>query len=124
MSSVKGVVERRRHKRYKVLDVTAVVGARRVGHILDMSLGGLAFSYIEYKDLSSEEMELGIVFGKNGKYLDKLPAKIVSDSVLSHGPQAHPIVIRRCSLEFLQLSEDQIRNLQDFIKIHSNGIDS
>ena len=124
MPSVKGVVERRRHKRHKVQDVSAVVGARRVGHILDMSLGGLSFSYIEYKDLPNQELELGIVFGKNGRYLEKLPARVVSDSVLSHGPQTHPVVIRRCSMQFLPYNDAQFQNLKAFINDHSCGYSS
>lgn len=124
MPSVKGVVERRSHKRHKVLDVSAVVGARRVGHILDMSLGGLSFSYIEYKELPSEKLELGIVFGKNGRYLEKLPARIVSDHVFSHGPEAHPVVIRRCSMQFLSFDEAQLLDLTAFIDDHSKGTDS
>lgn len=124
MPSVKGVTERRSHKRHKVMDVSVVVGKRRVGHIIDMGLGGLSFSYIEYKDLPNEKLELGIVFGKNGRYLEKLPSKIVSDSVLSHGPTAHPVVIRRCSVQFLPFDEGQLQNLKAFIQAHSqNGVD-
>lgn len=124
MPSVKGVVERRRHKRHKVQDVSAVVGARRVGHMLDMSMGGLSFSYIEYNDLPNEKLELGIVFGKNGRYLEKLPARIVSDNILSHGPQAHPVVIRRCSMQFLAFNEEQEAKLKEFIDAHSCGLNS
>lgn len=124
ISYVKGVIERRRYKRHKVQDVSVVVGTRRVGHILEMSMGGLAFSYVEYKDLNFGKPEPGIIFGKNGRYLEKLPVKIVSDSVLSRGPTTHPVVIRRCSLQFLPLSEEQHLNLEAFIRAHSNSIDS
>ncbi len=113
--------ERRRHPRYKMADVAAVVGERRLGHVLDMSMGGLAFSYIQMQARPEEEIELGIIFGQDGKYLDKLPVETVSDCVMSHGPPSHPVVIRRRSVRFGELTPEQRQNLAEFISHHSRG---
>jgi len=115
------VSERRRHKRYKMLDVAAVVGDRRLGHILDMSEGGLSFSYIQMQADEDEKIDLGIIFGGNGLYLEKIPAEIICDSVLSHGPPYHPVVVRRRSMKFVDVTDEQRGKLTDFIKRHANG---
>jgi len=114
-------MERRRHPRYKMLDVAAVVGDRRLGHVLDMSMGGIAFSYIQMQAHEDEGIELGIIFGRDGKYLEKLPAEVVDDCVLSHGPPHHPVVIRRRSMRFRDLTSEQRQLLAEFISQHSQG---
>ncbi len=112
--------ERRRHPRYKMLEVAAVVGERRLAHILDMSIGGVAFSYIQMRIEDDESIDLGIIFGPDGRYLQKLPAEIVSDTVLSHGPPHHPVIIRRRSMRFTDLSGEQKEQLAEFISRHTN----
>ena len=115
------VAERRRYPRYKVIDVSVVVGERRLGHIMDMSLGGLSFSYISLGRRDAGPVDLGIVFGPDGHYLDKLPCRMISEAVLSKEKPLSPIVIHRRSLEFIDLSGEQKEKLSRFIKAHSNG---
>ena len=123
MASIKQAVnERRRHPRYKVVDVSVVVGDRRLGQILDMSLGGLSFSYVSVgRQEEKDEVDLGIVFGPNGHYLDKLPTRFVSESILSKGAPANGIVVRRRSMQFVALSDEQREKLYRFIKNHTIG---
>ncbi|MEW6429149.1 MAG: PilZ domain-containing protein [Thermodesulfobacteriota bacterium] len=113
--------DRRQTPRYKMIDVAAVVGERRLGHVLDMSVGGMAFSYLQMQREDLEEIELGIIFGQNGQYLDKLPVEIISDSILSHGPVHHPVVVRRRSLRFVDLDDEQMEKLREFIRAHAKG---
>lgn len=116
------VAERRKHPRYKVYDVSVVVGDRRLGQIMDMSLGGLSFSYISLGQQDEGPADLGIVFGPNGHYLDKLPTRLVSESVLSRGASSNPVVVHRRSLQFVGLSAEQQEKLARFIKTHAKGV--
>jgi hypothetical protein len=119
MSYADLAVERRLHARYKVIDVSAVVGERKLGQIIDMSLGGLSFRYIENGPEEGGRIDLGILFGTNGHYLEKLPTEVVSDTVLSQGSPSHPMAIRKRSLKFLNLTDKQREQLASFIKVHA-----
>ena len=115
------VAEQRRHPRYKVSEVSVVVGDRRLGHIMDMSLGGLSFSYISLGLQDQSPVELGIVFGPDGHYLEKLPSRFVSESILSTGASSNPVVVQRRCMQFVGLSREQEERLARFIKVHANG---
>jgi len=122
MLNVDLTVERRLHARYKVIDVSAVVGERKLGQIIDMSLGGLSFRYIDNGPEERGKIDLGILFGTNGHYLEKLPTEVVSDSILSQASPSHPMVIRKRSLKFLDLTDKQREQLDNFIKVHAAGM--
>jgi len=120
-STCQSVAERRRHPRYEVADVAAVVGQRRLGQIVEMSLGGLSFTYVSMSPRDEGPVDLGIVFGPNGHYLEKLPTRLVSESVLSRSASPHPIFVYRRSLEFVGLSEEQKERLSRFIRTHATA---
>lgn len=111
--------ERRRHERFRTTDVSGVLSQRRLANVLDMSEGGVSFSYIDNGGFDSQPVELGIVFGSGGEYLEKLPFRTVSDVVFSEEDSAHPVVIRRRSIEFVGLNEKQRHRLVSFIKRHA-----
>lgn len=81
--------------------------------ILDISEGGLAFSYVGHAALPTAGYFLEIV--DQSFHLDKVPVTVVSDSPL------HPDYgsIRRCGLKFNRLTRDQKDKILHFIKSHA-----
>ena len=81
----KEMVERRKHKRFKVQGSAFVVlGAppwphsTKVGQIIDMSMHGLAFSYIADEGQSNSSFELGIFLADNSFHLRQIPFETIS----------------------------------------------
>ena len=119
------MVERRKHKRFKVQGgAFAVLGTPRrphstkVGQIIDMSIGGLAFSYIADEDRSSASSELGIFLTDNSFHLRQIPFETISDLKTNKVPFSS-ITMRRSGVQFGKLTHDQISQLEYFIRSHT-----
>ncbi|MBU0485929.1 MAG: PilZ domain-containing protein [Proteobacteria bacterium] len=103
-------LERREHKRYSANAATCALKSK-TGQIIDISMGGLAFSYIDRGDWSNESLELGMLFGEGDLCIDELPLKIISDCAIGNGIS----MIRRCGVKFGELTPKQIAQLEYFI---------
>jgi len=119
------MVERRKHKRFKVQDRAFVVlGApprphsTKAGQIIDISMGGLAFSYIADDDRSNASSELGIFLADNSFHLRHIPFETISDLKTNRVPFSS-ITIRRSGVQFGELTHDQISQLEYFIQNHT-----
>jgi len=119
------MVERRKHKRFKVQDSAfVVVGApfrphsTKVGQIIDMSMGGLAFGYIADEDRSNASSELGIFLADNSFHLRQIPFETISDLKTNRVPFSS-ISMRRSGVQFGELTHDQISQLEYFIQNHT-----
>ena len=104
------ILERRKHQRYSAKTGSCAIN-NKVGQIIDISMGGLSFSYIDRGDWSNEGVELGMLFGEGELCLDDLPLKIISDCAIGSGLS----IIRRCGVEFGKLDARQISQLEYFI---------
>jgi hypothetical protein len=121
------MLERRKHKRFKVQNgAFAVLGAppwphsTKVGQIIDMSMGGLAFSYIAEQEPSNGSFELGIFLADNSFRLRKIPFETISDLEIKKGP-FNSITMRRSGVQFGELTPNQISQLKYFIRNHTIG---
>ncbi len=116
------IVERRRHNRFQVEDgAYAAIRPQydKIGQIIDVSRGGLAFRCMVSGSHEGESSEMDIFLIGDGFYLDKVPFKTVSDQGmpkrLSPGPQA----MRRCGVQFGELTQTQALKLEEFILKHT-----
>ena len=121
-------MERREHKRFEVRSgAFAVLSTpesrftKRVGQIIDISMGGLAFCYIATEEPSNGESELKIITTNNGFHLDRLPSRTVSDFETPDESPFTSISMRRSGLQFGRLTEEQISMLEHFILQHTVG---
>ncbi len=121
------VAERRKHKRFNVQPgVLAVLGpaSAKMGQIIDVCRGGLAFHYKEGNEKSAESYELSILFDDNNK-LNHRPFKfntsVVSDIEVVNEKPFSKAIIRRCSLEFDDLTYYQTAWLDDCIRNYTTG---
>jgi len=117
--------DRRRHKRFHVRDTAFVVCRApwplptNVGQITDISVDGLAFSYIAGEKRSNNSSELDILLGNRSFYLDKVPFKTISDCKAPNKVPFSSIEMRRCGVQFGKLTPDQISQLKNFIWNHT-----
>jgi hypothetical protein len=120
------VVERRKHKRYMaphgVFAVLAVESHfAKLGQIMDVSRGGLSFSYAGTEEWISESSELDILFPERKFRLDNLPFKTVSDFEMVGETLASDVAIRRRGVRFGGLTYEQKFELEQFIRRDTLG---
>jgi c-di-GMP-binding flagellar brake protein YcgR len=147
MSDLKKVSERREHKRYFVKDrVFAVVRSKKhqlkqiknmskgeialallkssplkMGEIIEISRGGLSFSYIENEKKLAAISELDILFAEKDFHLSRLPFKAVEDTaVLDDGP-FNALAMKRMTVQFENLSPQQKRKIEHFLSNYTTG---
>ena len=119
MVNEKEFVEQRKQKRFKVKDrAFAVLGpdALKLCHMIDISKGGLSFRYfIDSEELAEEIFELGVLFGDDF-YLEKIPARVISDNVIENDSHFSTVIMRRRGVQFGDLSSRQKEQIDYFIK--------
>ena len=112
--------ERRRFKRYRVKNGAYTVNSSRPGLIVDISLGGMSFHYIDRKQWPEENFRLDIVFGPDEEFrLADIPYRIVSDRVTGKRFNSD-LVVKRRGIEFGELTAEQRARLEYFIKNHAS----
>lgn len=116
------VVERRRHKRFQAEDgAYAAVRPQydKIGQIIDVSRGGLAFRYMVSSSQEDASFELDIFLIGDSFHLDKVPFQTVSDEEIPERLSPSPQKMRRCGVQFGALTQMQILKLEEFILNHT-----
>jgi len=131
MYSETSTEERRRHKRFQIKTKTFAAFSgpdsnRKIGEIINMSTGGMAFRYLNYEKqpygiISSDKpVELDIFWQGDGYSMGTVPIKTISDSVISKMSPFSFIAMRHCRMKFTELTPYQEMQLEHFIKNHSS----
>ena len=112
--------EKRKFKRFKGKEAAFSAFMRSnelmgLGHIQDISIGGLCVQYVSTKEDAKGCSEIKI-FGKNDRFihLDRVQCRIVYDKEVPAGAWEQ-IITRRCGVEFKNLSVKHLIMLQEFI---------
>ena len=112
-------VERRKYTRFRTRN-GALIELRsqrgKLGEIIDISKGGLAFRYIDIGDRPKGSFELDIFLKETGFRLEKVPAKTISDSRTTKYFPFSSTKTRRQGVEFGELTQKQISQLEHFIR--------
>ena len=123
--SAKEAVERRKHRRFRAQD--SVFAAPRVGvqerklwHIIDISMGGLAFRYIPIGDRLDEIYELDILTRDTLFSMEDVPLRSVADLEITDEPPSRHI-LRRRSVQFGELTTSQRSKLEYLIEHHTEA---
>jgi len=124
----KEVDERRKHKRFRVQSGAFTVltafswphSTQKLGQIIDISMGGLAFSYIASEELPNVSLELSIFLAGNRFHLRSIPFETISDAETNEVPFSS-ITMKRSGVQFGELTPDQISQLKYFIRNHTTG---
>jgi len=116
-------VERRKHKRYEVDNGALVLLGwyyEKVGRIIDISMGGLAFRYVPHGE-EQEESDLTIVLSETNFYLDEVPTRTISDFELADKIPATSTTARRRGVQFMSPTDNQKAQIDFFINNYTNG---
>jgi hypothetical protein len=119
MNSSEQIVERRRHKRFPApKGLFAVIGAHdlKLGTIIDINPIGLTLRYVDRAKLSRGMYWMDIYMIGADFHLSQIPVETISDLELVHGRPYWPITIRRCGIQFEELTPDQKSELASFIQ--------
>ena len=114
--------EQRTHERYRVKEGAYTVIKKHqdtkltIGHILDISNGGLAFKYMENGEPIKGDHKLDIYIMGQGIQLKNISFKIVSDLKLENSFPFSSILMRRGSIQFQKLDDNHKNELVNFIQ--------
>jgi hypothetical protein len=84
--------------------------------VVDISKGGLAFRYVNGQKPSSGMFEIDILWDHIDFNLIKLRLRTVSDYQIPNGFLLGVIPVRRCGAQFVELTKDQVFQLEDFVE--------
>lgn len=88
-----------------------------MGEIVDISIGGVLFHYLEFTKSVNEKNDF-VICSEDGCCLDSFPCRIVSDKLLGSESSLSKIVTRQRRVTFDLLTEEQRSLLYDFIDTH------
>lgn len=118
--------ERRKNIRFLVQDdVIAALqnGSTKIGQVKDISMGGLSFDHIYDENLSREPSKTDIVLLVNEFCISRIPCRVVYDIPAPTPTEYQSLTIslltRRCGVQFEVLSQDQIAQLNFFLKTYT-----
>ena len=118
----KRTVERRKNKRYKAVEGAYAAispNSHKLGQIIDISMGGLAFKYIDTStdDTESEGLPEETVFlSSMGYYVGDLPFKTISDYEVTNAPSFSSMKVRKRHVQFADLSFKQLFDLDYYLR--------
>jgi hypothetical protein len=121
-------IERRKYVRFLVQDMAFAAirnGFKKVGKINDISIKGLAFSYLSETneaDADPHPPKVDIFLSGNGFHLSNVPCRIVYDTPDVAPYKGSFVKTSRCGLHFGELIESQSELLENFIKNHTTGL--
>ncbi len=115
-------VERRKFTRFVPKDGTMAVNSHALGPVVDISMGGLSFRYSNDKTEKAMTDFFGIFLGSDDILIDKIKSKIVSDRIMDQGTSFLQTRSHQLSIQFVTLSSDQQKKLNDFILTKTQGI--
>jgi len=121
-------VEQRKYIRFLPQDSTFAAlrsGFQKVGKVCNISIKGLAFSYLKdtaEKNPDPYSHQVDIFLSEKKFYLSNLPCQIVYDVPDPAYDQNYGVKMHRCGLFFRELAEIQSELLESFINKHTTRI--
>lgn len=123
---MKDAVDRRKEKRFGTEEGCLAImwpASSKAGHIVDISLGGLAFRYVARSkpegSASELESDIEIICSRDDFSSGLLPVENVCDIRMQRiFSDLIPMQLRRHSVKFNQLNEEQKFLLERFIEKH------
>ena len=114
-------LERRKHKRLETEDGAFVFFSSQpsmAGKMIDISRGGLGFTYLASRCHTTEWVNLTLICIPHSLDSHTIPVRTISDFKMP-GEDRHGA--RRCGVQFKQLTKDQKGEIESFIKCCTVG---
>ena len=114
-------IEHRKYQRFSVKNTFASLGSKFeiVGKVKDISIRGLALSYLSESINTASDRDFSQVYifnSRNSFHLPKVPCKIVYDIQDPKSIKNNSSMMCRCGLIFDKLSKSQSELLELFIE--------
>ena len=117
------VTDRRNHQRFRARknSFAALKPWLTVGEITDISKGGLAVRYPLYDRVLEATSEVTVIFITDRFHVKEIPCKTVSDFQIEESVPFSSISMRRCGLQFAELTQEQDSQLDYFLQNYTVG---
>nr|WP_320017364.1 PilZ domain-containing protein [uncultured Desulfobacter sp.] len=118
----KRTIERRKNKRYKAVEGAYAAispNSNKIGQIIDISMGGLCFKYINTEDKSKKSVhrnEESIFLSSLGYYVGDLPFQTIADYEITDTPSFSSMKVRKRHVKFTDLTFKQLFDLDYYLK--------
>ena len=119
MTDKNDFIERRKIDRFKIMDgAFAAVKSDHyiVGPIQNISEDGLTLRYFGKSGQMQDLIEIDIFFCGMGFYLQNVRSKTISDFRMDKKVPDSSLTIRQCSVQFCELTDNQIYLIHNFIQ--------
>ena len=116
--------ERRKFRRLQAQENTFALlrgQVSKLGRVIDISNGGLAFRYVSIGEHLKGAFELDLVSPKDDVRLNGLPVKVVSNFERQSKTPSGQIRLRRVGVQFRELTQYQMSQLQHFMGNYTAG---
>lgn len=107
-------MERRKYERFSAVKgsyASLSPNSNRVGQIVNISRGGLAFQYFDSANDSMPFTETDLFLSSSRHYVHKIPIKQVFEQKVKHARKS----MRRCRIQFGEMSPEQVVQLDAFL---------
>ena len=107
------------HKRFRVQGNTFVLlraQVSKLGRVIDISRGGLAFRYVSVGERLKEALELDLLSHHHDFSLNNIPVKIISNLEIGNEKPFSSTTLRRVGVQFEELTPEQRSKLEYFIQ--------
>ena len=117
-------VEKRKHTRFKDqknINIALENDFTTVGQMINISKGGLAFSYIGKEEQITGWHKIYIFLNRKRFYLKELPFKAIWDFYIDTKVPFSTLLMKQCGGQFGELTNEQFSQLDYFIAHLTNG---
>ena len=114
------MLEKRRHKRFKINEDSFVFSKMLPGRIKNISMGGMAFSHVFNNDDDLTIESLSILDKEHEFFLEDVSCRSVGNTITKSSFPFSDIKTVRQNVEFF-LSSSQVNELEDYIQHHNCG---
>jgi hypothetical protein len=126
MIDAKDFIERRHDKRFAVQN--GVVALPRsstvaIGTIVDISRGGISIRYTPTEEQNGTSPDIDILLTAHNFYITGIPVTTISDFKLENKIPFSYIYERRCGMQFGELTDNQLNQLNELLSNYVIGMD-
>lgn len=113
--------DRRKFTRFTPKSGTMAVSNHALGPIINISMGGFSFQYLDDTNNTLNSNLFGIFLGSEDILIDKIEGVVVLDRQIAQNSPFMQTRTRQRSIQFLDLTPEQKEKLENFILTKTQG---
>lgn len=99
-----------------------VINDNALGPVINISMGGLCFQYMDDKNNAYMSDLFGIFLGSDNILIDKIKSRVISDTLETRKSSFMQTRTHLRSIQFLNLTPEQQSELENFILTKTRGV--